>query len=256
MPCNACRYCRIGQYWLCAVHDIYGFHTYTQGGMADYMLFPARALNYKVPADLPIAAGGPDRAARLLDARRRAGAGSSSATSPSSRGWARSAWAWSTCARLKNPGVLVAIDTNDVRLALARKLGADVTLNPAKIDVVQALRDMTDGYGCDVYIEATGNPEAVNQGLHAIRKGGNFVEFSVMKEPTTTDWTIIGDTKELNIYGAHLGPGCYPKVIDYLHRGLLKTEGIVTHELPLERFLEGIHLVHAGRNSIKVLLRP
>ena len=39
---------------LCAVHDIYGFHSYTQGGMADYMLFPARALNYKVPADLPI----------------------------------------------------------------------------------------------------------------------------------------------------------------------------------------------------------
>ena len=43
-----------------------------------------------------------------------------------------------------------------------------------------------------------------------------------MKEPTTTDWTIIGDTKELNIYGAHLSPGCYPKVIDYLQRGLLR----------------------------------
>ena len=86
----------------------------------------------------------------------------------------------------------------------------DVTLNPDKQDVVQ-YSGHDRGYGCDVYIEATGHPAAVNQGLHAIRKGGNFVEFSVMKEPTTSDWTIIGDTKELNIYGAHLGPGCYPR---------------------------------------------
>src|SRR5262249_39396539 len=114
----------------------------------------------------------------------------------------------------------------------------------------------TDGYGCDVYIEATGAPDAVNQGLFAIRKGGNFVEFSVMKEPSTSDWTIIGDTKELNLYGAHLGPGCYPKVIDYLSRGLLNVDGIVTHELPLEKYQEGIEKVYAGSDSIKVLLRP
>ena len=77
-----------------------------------------------------------------------------------------------------------------------------------------------------------------------------------MKDPTTADWTIIGDSKELNIYGAHLGPGCYPRVIDYLHRGLLKVDGIVTHELPLEGYLAGIEMVHSGTELIKVLLRP
>jgi threonine dehydrogenase-like Zn-dependent dehydrogenase len=93
-------------------------------------------------------------------------------------------------------------------------------------------------------------------GLFAIRKAGTFVEFSVMREPTTTDWTIIGDSKELNLYGAHLGPGCYPVVIDYLSRGLLNVEGIVTHQLPMEKYREGIQLVIDARNSIKVLLRP
>lgn len=255
VPCNACRYCLTGKYWLCAVHDIYGFHTYTQGGMADYMLFPARALNYKVPADLPI-----EKAALIeplacsMHAVERAliefgdvaviaGAGTLGLGMVS-------------CARLKNPGLLVVVDLNDARLELARSLGADITLNPMKVDVVEEIRNLTEGYGCDVYIEATGHPEAVNQGLHAIRKGGNFVEFSVMKEPTTSDWTIIGDTKELNIYGAHLGPGCYPKVIDYLHRGLLKVDGIVTHQIPLEKYEEGIQMVAGGKNSIKVLLRP
>jgi threonine dehydrogenase-like Zn-dependent dehydrogenase len=118
------------------------------------------------------------------------------------------------------------------------------------------VRELTEGYGCDVYIEATGHPDAVIQGLLALRKGGNFVEFSLMPRETTVDWTLIGDSKELNVYGGHLGPGCYPKVIDYLHRGLLKVDGVVTHQLPLERYQEAFHLVHEGKSSIKALLRP
>lgn len=255
VPCGSCRYCLNGKYWLCAVHDIYGFHTYTQGGMADYMLFPARALNYKVPADLPISkAALIEPLACSMHAVERALIEFGDVVVIAGAGTLGLGMV--ACARLKNPGTLVVVDLNDKRLELARSLGADVTLNPNNVDVVQALREMTEGYGCDVYIEATGHPDAVNQGLHAIRKGGNFVEFSVMREPTTSDWTIIGDTKELNIYGAHLGPGCYPKVIDYLHRGLLKVDGIVTHQLPLERYQEGIDLVASGRDSIKVLLRP
>lgn len=255
VPCWQCRYCKMGKYWLCAVNRVYGFRQAVQGGMADYMVFPADALNYKVPSDLPI-----EKAALIeplacsMHAVERghiefgdvvviAGMG------PLGLGMV-------SCARLKNPGSLVVVDFNDTRLEIARNLGADVTINPGKTDPVQAIRDLSEGFGCDVFIEATGHPEAVNMGLLAIRKGGNFVEFSVMKEPTTTDWTIIGDQKELTIYGAHLGPHCYPKVIDYLHRGLLKVDGIVTHELPLEDYLNGFHMVHDGRQSIKVLLKP
>ena len=54
-----------------------------------------------------------------------------------------------------------------------------------------------------------------------IRKLGTFVEFSVMREPVTADWTIIGDTKELNIHGSHLSPYTYPIAIDMLSKGLV-----------------------------------
>ncbi len=255
VPCGKCRYCRHGQYWLCDVHDIYGFHTATQGAMADYMVFPRNALNYKVPLDMPIEQAAliePLACSMHAVERARIAFGDVVVVA----GVGTLGLGMIACARLRNPGLLVALDTNDSRLELARRLGADTTINPANVDAIAEIRALTEGYGCDVYIEATGHPNAVNQGLQAIRKGGNFVEFSVMKEPTTTDWTIIGDTKELNIYGSHLGPGCYPKVIDYLHRGLLKTDGIVTHQLPLERYLDGIELVRSGRDSIKVLLRP
>ena len=54
VPCWQCRYCRRGQYWMCQVHDIYGFRQKAFGAMAEYMLLPANALNYKVPRDLPL----------------------------------------------------------------------------------------------------------------------------------------------------------------------------------------------------------
>jgi threonine dehydrogenase-like Zn-dependent dehydrogenase len=77
-----------------------------------------------------------------------------------------------------------------------------------------------------------------------------------MREPVTVDWTIIGDTKELNIHGSHLGPYCYPIAIDMLVKGQLPMEHIVSHRMPLARFQEGIDLVAAGDRSIKVTLQP
>ena len=159
-------------------------------------------------------------------------------------------------AKMKNPRLLIALDLNDDRLEVAKACGADIGLNPSKVDAIDEVRKLTEGYGCDVYIEATGHPAAVAQGLHMICKLGTFVEFSVMREPVTVDWTIIGDTKELNIHGAHLSPHTYPVAIRMLERGLLPMDQIVTHELPLEKFEEGMNLVIAGDQSIKVTLRP
>jgi len=87
-----------------------------------------------------------------------------------------------------------------------------------------------------------------------IRKLGTFVEFSVMREPVTADWTIVGDTKELNIRGSHLGPYTYPLAIDYIHRGSIDVGPLITHTLPLEEFQTAIEKVHQAKDSIKVLL--
>ncbi len=89
--------------------------------------------------------------------------------------------------------------------------------------------ELTDGYGCDIYIEATGNPSSVVQGLQMIRKLGRFVEFSVFSNPVTIDWSIIGDRKELDILGAHLSPYCFPFVIDGIANKKLNTDGVVTN---------------------------
>lgn len=255
VPCNACRYCLRGQYWMCMKHDIYGFRKPTPGAMAEYVKLPARALNYKVPESIP-----PDWAAYVeplacgIHAVQRAdielqhtvviaGAG------PLGLGMV-------AAARMKSPAQLIVIDLNDGRLEVARACGADLTFNAAKTDVVDEVLTLTDGYGCDVYIEATGHPAAVQQGLDMICKLGTFVEFSVMREPVTVDWTVIGDTKELNIHGAHLSPHSYPVAIRMLEQGLLPMDRIVTHNLPLHNFEDGFGLVAQGTESIKVTLQP
>ncbi len=255
VPCWNCRYCQRGQYWMCQVHDIYGFHQRTFGAMSEFMLFPAGALNYKVPKSIPAEhAAFIEPLACSIHAVQRgniefqdvvviAGAG------PLGLGMV-------AAAHLKGPRLLIAVDFSDSRLETAKLCGADLGLNPGKVDVVDEVMKLTDGYGCDVYIEATGHPAAVESGLQMIRKLGTFVEFSVMREPVTVDWTIIGDSKELNIHGAHLSPHCYPVAIKMLAEGRLPMDRIVTHALPLADFQKGIDLVASGKSSIKVTLRP
>lgn len=255
VPCWECRYCRTGKYWLCQVHNIFGFQPVVNGGMADYMKFPAHSLVHKVPSDMPTAhAAMIEPLACSIHAVQRgeiefgdvvviAGAGTLGL-------------GMIGAAKLKNPGLLIAIDLIPKRLEIAEKLGADLAINPTEADAVQQVLDLTEGYGCDVYIEATGHPKAVEQGLRMIRKAGTFVEFSVMREPVTVDWTIIGDTKELNIHGAHLGPYAYPLAIDYIYRGAIDVSLIVTHQLPLEEYLTAFEMVQEGTDSIKVQLVP
>jgi len=151
-------------------------------------------------------------------------------------------------ARMKSPQKLIGLDVREKRLELARRLRADLALNPAREDVVARVMDLTEGYGCDVYVEVTGSPKGVHQGLQMIRKLGRFVEFSVMAEPAAVDWSIIGDQKELDILGSHLGP--------YSYHGSVDGPALVTHTLPLERYAEALAIAEKGDDSLKVVMIP
>ena len=131
-----------------------------------------------------------------------------------------------------------------------------MVLNPVTEDAIGRVMGLTDGYGCDVYVEATGSPKGVIQGLQMIRKLGTFVEFSVHGEAAAVDWSIIGDQKELDVLGSHLGPYCYPKAIRFLQEGSVDGEALVTHKLPLSQFAEGLALAERGDDSLKVVLLP
>lgn len=257
VPCWECRFCLRGQYWMCdRKHDVYGFRQRTPGAMAEYMRFPADAINHRVPDALTLRQAvyiEPLACAIHAVQRGEIEFGDTVVIS----GCGSLGLGMVAAARLKNPGLLIALDLVPSRLEVAKKCGADLVLNPLEVDVVDEVRKLTGGYGCDVYIEATGHIESVPQGLHMIRRLGTFVEFSVFGEPVTVDWTIIGDTKELDILGSHLGPYCYPPAIDMLLKGQVPADDIVTHALPFEQFEEAFQMVQDySMGAIKVMLTP
>ena len=212
---------------MCEPHATFGFQKENNGGMAEYVRYPKTAVLHKVPKDMPL-----ERALLIepfscakhcVD---RAQIKSDDVVVISGAGTL--GLGMITYASRLNPEKLIVLDMKDERLEKAKEFGADLVMNPGKEDVVTRIKELTDGYGCDIYIEATGHPSSVEQGLKMIRKLGRFVEFSVFGSPASIDWSIIGDGKELDVLGAHLSPYCFPYVIEHLANGDLKSDGVVS----------------------------
>ena len=255
VPCWECMYCKRGWYHMCAPHDLYGFKRRTPGAMAEYMVYPGEALVHKVSKDIPAhhAAFAEPLSCSLHAVERAqitfedtvvvAGCG------PIGLGMIAGA-------KSKNPARVIALDMAEEKLELAKRCGADLTINIATDDAVAMIKDLTDGYGADVYLEATGHPSAVPQGLNLLRKLGRYVEYGVFGSDVSVDWSIISDDKELDVLGAHLGPYCWPAAIRMIESGVLPMDEICTHQLPLSEFQRGLDLVASGKESVKVSLIP
>lgn len=255
VPCGECYYCQRGLYNLCDVHAIFGVSG-PNGGWAEYMKYPKGSIVWKVPRDLPPEVGvsieplacaihGVERGdIKLGDTVVITGLGAIGLF-------------MLQVVRLKHPRRIIAVDVIDYRLEVAKALGADVVLNPTKDNVVEAVKDLTHGVGCDVVLEASGSPAAVEQAVHMLRKRGRLVEFGVFAEKTCIDFSIISDIKELEIVGGHLGLRTYPLAIEYLAAGLVKTDKINTHDFPLSEWRKAIEVAETREgNAIKVLMTP
>jgi threonine dehydrogenase-like Zn-dependent dehydrogenase len=253
IPCGACRFCRNGSYWMCQVHNIYGFQPENNGGMADYMKFTKTSVVHKIPPSLPRELAvliEPLACAFHAVDRGRIEAGDVVVIA----GAGTIGLGMIGPALAKNPAAVIALDTHVERLELARRLGATHAFNVREVDVVAEIEQLTEGYGCDVYMEATGKPAGVTQGLRLLRKMGRFVEYSVFGSATLVDWSIIGDEKELDILGAHLGAHMYPVAIAALADSSVRMDGVVTHQVPLGSFAEAFSLMEGGRGAIKAIL--
>lgn len=254
VPCGQCRFCKEGNYWMCQPHNIFGFQGTNNGGMAEYVRMPQTAVISRIPETMSM------EQALLIEpygcskhAVDRAKITRDDVVVISGAGTLGLGMV--TYARTLELKKLIVLDLVEKRLEKAREFGADMVWNPGKMDVVKAIEEITEGYGCDVYIEATGHPSSVIQGLSMLRKLGRMVEFSVFGQTTTVDWSIIGDRKELDIYGAHLSPYAYPFVIEHIEKEILKTDGIVTRLLPLEEWETGFEYATGKYGDFKVAIQ-
>lgn len=254
VPCGKCKFCKSGRYWMCQPHATFGFQKENNGGMAEYVRYPKTAVLHRVPENMPV------EKALLIEPYAcakhcvdRAQITNEDVVVLSGAGTLGLGMV--TYARMKNPAKLIVLDMMDERLEKAKEFGADLVFNPGKADVVEKIMELTDGYGCDIYIEATGHPSSVDQGLKLIRKLGRFVEFSVFGSPALIDWSVIGDGKELDVLGAHLSPYCFPFVIEHIADGTLKTDGMITNIFELEDWEKAFDYANGKYGDFKVAFK-
>jgi len=159
-------------------------------------------------------------------------------------------------ARLWGPARIVAVDIDDSRLEFAKKNGwADYALNPQKVDVVQALKDMTGGRGADVTIEANGFEPTFKGAIDGVRAGGTVSLIGVFEKPQVVEMNKLWK-KNIAIKMGLVNANRISELIDLIKEGKLNMKPLITHTLPLSQVAEGYDIFEERRdNAIKVVLK-
>ncbi|MBP6902731.1 MAG: NAD(P)-dependent alcohol dehydrogenase [Burkholderiaceae bacterium] len=163
-------------------------------------------------------------------------------------------------ARLRGASTLIAIDGNDHRLEMARRLGADVTLNFRSQDVVAEVMKLTGGRGVDASIEALGLQSTFEQALRVLKPGGTLSSLGVyssdLKIPLDAFAAGLGDHR---IHTA-LCPGGKERMrrlMNVLASSRLDLRPLVTHHYALDDIVSAYELfAHQRDGVLKVAIRP
>jgi L-iditol 2-dehydrogenase len=161
------------------------------------------------------------------------------------------------CAKLSGASKVIAVDMQPGRLAMARKLGADVTINLREVrnaaDRIRMVHEeSTGGFGADVVFEAAGVPAAVPEGIDYLRYGGRFCEEGHFADSGTVQ--INPSThlcaKCITLVGSWSStPDTFARSLNLLERGDFPYGDLITHRLPLERTTEGFTALAGDKMS-------
>src|SRR6185503_7872008 len=150
---------------------------------------------------------------------------------------------------------VIAVDVEEDKLALARKLGADGGLNPKGLDVPAEVRRLTEG-GADVAMECVGATEPIKTAVASVRKGGSVVLVGNISPAIQLPLQQVV-TGELTLFGTAASAGEYPRAIELLRTGAIDVRPLITALAPLEegaRMFERLYAREPG--LMKVVLQP
>jgi threonine dehydrogenase-like Zn-dependent dehydrogenase len=261
-PCGQCNYCLSSDWSQCG-GPIGGwkFGNTVNGAQAEYLLVPnAQANLAKIPSDLT-----DEQVVLLADI---ASTGSSAAESSDVQiddavaVFAQGPIGLSATAgaRLKGAGLIIAVESDPVRCAMAERMGADLVLDHSKSDVIEEIRRVTHGKGADVAIEALGTQASFESALRVLRAGGTLSSLGVysgkLSVPLEPFEAGLGNHKIVTT----LCPGGKERMrllMELVLHGKLDLTPLLTHTFPLDRITEAYKLFGDRREGvIKVAIRP
>ena len=162
-------------------------------------------------------------------------------------------------ARLAKAGRIIAIDINESKFELARKLGATDCINPNDYDkpIQEVIVELTDG-GVDFSFECIGNVKVMRAALECCHKGwGESVIIGVAgagQEISTRPFQLVtGRVWRGSAFGGVRGRSELPSYVQRYLKGEFRLDDFITHTLPLEQINEAFELMHAGK-SIRTVI--
>jgi threonine 3-dehydrogenase len=158
-------------------------------------------------------------------------------------------------ARAAGAAKVIASDVNPTRLALAARMGAHVTINAAKDDVLKTVLAETGGEGADVVCEMSGVPSALHQALAAVRMGGRVQLLGIPKGDVPVDFANEIIFKGITVYGV-IGRKMYEtwhQMRRFLTGGQFDPRPVITHRFPLAKIDDALAAIRSG-DAGKVIL--
>ncbi|SMC77797.1 S-(hydroxymethyl)mycothiol dehydrogenase [Lentzea albidocapillata] len=163
-------------------------------------------------------------------------------------------------ARLAGARTIIAVDLDDTKLEWARRFGATHTVNAREQDVVEAIRELTEGNGADVVIDAVGRPETFQQAFYARDHAGLAVLVGVPTPDMVLELPLIdvfsrGGAVKSSWYGDCLPSRDFPMLIDLYLQGRLDLGAFVSETIGLGDVEKAFEDMHHGRvlRSVVVL---
>ncbi|MFH8381315.1 S-(hydroxymethyl)mycothiol dehydrogenase [Kitasatospora sp. NPDC018058] len=153
--------------------------------------------------------------------------------------------------RLAGAAKIIAVDIDGRKLATARRIGATHTVNSMEVDAVEAVRELTGGFGADVVIEAVGRPETYQQAFYARDLAGTVVLVGVPTPEMKLELPLLdvfgrGGALKSSWYGDCLPSRDFPMLIDLYLQGRLDLDAFVTETIALDEVEKAFERMHGG----------
>ncbi|HCO95675.1 MAG TPA: galactitol-1-phosphate 5-dehydrogenase [Phycisphaerales bacterium] len=159
-------------------------------------------------------------------------------------------------AKLRGAAKVIAVDINEFRLDLAKKLGADKLINPLKSNLSEAVLQETEGKGANVALEAVGYAKTFADAVAITRMGGYVVAVGNLEKKAEFDLQQL-IARELTFTGSYASSGEFRDCIELVASGKINVEPLISDVLPLKEGPGAFdRLLKAEENLLKIVLEP